>query len=183
MRIILLGPPGAGKGTQAETIAAQLKHAHVSSGDLFREEQEKGTELGLTAKSYMENGELVPNEVTIGMLLGRIAQSDCAHGCILDGFPRNVDQAKALDDALEKAGSGSIDKVALLDVGTEELVRRMLLRGRADDTEDTVRRRLEVYEEQTVPLTTYYAETEKLVKVNGAQTIEEVGKDLLAALQ
>jgi len=183
MRIILLGPPGAGKGTQAATISDRLEHAHISSGDLFRDEQKKGTELGLTAKRYMEKGELVPNEVTVAMILGRIGQTDCKDGCILDGFPRNIDQAKALDEALDKASTGGIDEVVLIDVDSEELVQRMLLRGRADDTEETIRRRLQVYEEQTAPLINYYARAGKLVKVNGQQSVEEVGKELLAALQ
>jgi adenylate kinase len=183
LRIVLLGPPGAGKWTQAEIVSETLAHAHISSGDLFREEQEKGTELGLMAKRFMERGDLVPNEVTIKMILGRVAQPDCAKGCLLDGFPRNLDQAKALDEALETAGSGGIDRVALISVSQEELVHRLLLRGRADDTEETVRRRLDVYQEQTEPLIDHYDDAGKLVKVNGEQSIEAVGKDLIAALQ
>ena len=214
MRIVLMGPPGAGKGTQAATISKTLTHAHIASGDLFREEQEKGTELGRLAKQYMERGELVPNEVTIKMVLGRISQRDCAKGFILDGFPRNVEQAEALDNAFKASNLPGIDRVALIDVPTEELIQRLggrwicrahqhpyhiinsppkrlgicdidgsELYQRADDSEETARRRLRVYADQTAPLIDYYKKQRKLVEVNGAQDIETVGKSLLSGLQ
>ena len=214
MRIILLGPPGAGKGTQAASVSKQLQHAHISSGDLFREEQQKGTDLGLLAKKYMERGELVPNEVTIKMIVNRIAQPDCAKGCILDGFPRNLDQAKALDEALKNARSKGIDKVVYINVSGGELLRRLggrwvcraaqhpyhmvsstpkkkgvcdldgsALYQRADASEDTARRPLQVYFDQTAPLVDYYKKQRKLAEVNGEQDIDKVGKDLVAALQ
>lgn len=125
MRIILLGPPGAGKGTQAANVSKALGKPHIASGDLFREEQQKGTELGLLAKRYMERGELVPNEVTIKMILGRISRPDCAMGYILDGFPRTLEQAQALDQALAKSKSPGVDKAVLIDVSDKELLRRL----------------------------------------------------------
>lgn len=214
MRVVLMGPPGAGKGTQAATISKSLNHAHIASGDLFREEQEKGTELGKLAKQYMERGELVPNEVTIKMVLGRIGQEDCARGFILDGFPRNLEQAEALDNAFKANKLPDIDRVVLIDVPTEELILRLggrwicrahqhpyhivnsptkkkgicdvdgsELYQRADDNEETARRRLKVYSDQTSPLIAYYNKQRKLVQVDGAKDIQTVGKSLFAALQ
>lgn len=214
MRVILLGPPGAGKGTQAAAMSRALKLAHIASGDLFREEQERGSELGLLAKRYMESGELVPNEVTIRMILGRIARPDCARGYILDGFPRNLEQARALEEALKKSGSPGIDRAVYINVSQGELVGRLggrwvcrkhqhpyhavnsppkrpgrcdidgsELYQRADDSEETVRRRVEVYFQQTAPLIDYYRQEGKLAEVNGEQGIEQVGKTLTAVLQ
>lgn len=214
MRVILLGPPGAGKGTQAATISKTLSLAHISSGDLFREEQEKGTELGQLAKQYMERGELVPNDVTSRMILNRIAQPDCSKGCILDGFPRNLDQAKALDAALRAARSPQIDRVIFINVSQPELMRRLggrwicrahqhpyhivssppkrpglcdidgsELYQRPDDSEETARRRLEVYFQQTEPLVDYYRKAKKLVEVNGEQDIDRVGREMIAAIK
>lgn len=213
MYIILLGAPGAGKGTQAEILSKDWGLAHVSTGDLFREAQAKGTELGLLAKSYMEKGELVPNDITIRMILERIAAPDCRRGCILDGFPRTLEQAMALDEALRPLGKG-IDKVLYIKVPTEELLRRLggrrlcrvcqtpyhdvsnppkvagicdgcggELYQRADDTVETAQKRLEVYFAQTMPLIDYYAKAGKLVEVEGNQPIEEVAKELLAAVR
>ena len=214
MRIILLGPPGAGKGTQAAAMSAALGLAHIASGDLFREEQERGSELGLLSKQYMERGELVPNEVTIGMTLDRIARSDCAKGYILDGFPRNLEQARALEEALKKGGNPGIDRVVYINVSMEELMRRLggrwvcrmqqhpyhsvssppktpgrcdidgsELYQRADDAEETVRRRVEVYFQQTAPLIDHYRREGKLAEIDGEQEIERVGKTLAAVLQ
>lgn len=214
MRIILLGPPGAGKGTQAATISAELGHAHISSGDLFREEQEKESELGLLAKQYMEKGELVPNEVTIGMILGRINRDDCNSGFILDGFPRNLDQAKALDTALAETSTSPIDSAIFIDVSRNELMIRLggrwvcrtqqhpyhvtnsppklpgkcdidgsELYQRSDDSEETARRRLEVYFEQTAPLITYYTDNGRLTTIDGERPIDQVGKELISVLQ
>ena len=183
MRIILVGAPGSGKGTQAATLTEAFDIAHISSGDLFREEQERGTELGLLAKQYMEHGELVPNEVTIKMILGRIERPDCAKGYILDGFPRNREQADALDAALVGAGAAGIDKIVYVKVSDVELLKRIAGRGRADDDEATARRRLNVYKEQTAPMIEHYRAAGRLVEVNGEASIEQVGKDLVDALE
>ena len=183
MRIILVGAPGSGKGTQAVTLTEAFDIAHISSGDLFREEQERGTELGLLAKQFMERGELVPNEVTIKMILGRIERPDCTNGYILDGFPRNRDQADALDATLADAGVAGIDKIVYVKVSDEELLRRIAGRGRADDDEATARRRLNVYQEQTAPMIDQYRAAGRLVEVNGEASIEQVGKDLVDVLK
>ncbi|MEX2599139.1 MAG: adenylate kinase [Dehalococcoidia bacterium] len=209
MRVILLGPPGAGKGTQAGIIAEQAKVAHVASGDLFRKHLGEGTELGKQAKAYMDKGELVPDDVTIRMVLERIAEPDARLGYVLDGFPRTMEQAKALDEALEKEGQ-RIDVAPLVEVETEELVRRLAgrwicrkcqtpfhevsappkqsgicdvcggeLYQRDDDKAEVVRARLETYQRQTAPLIGYYEQQGKLVRVNGQQAVEEVTSDLL----
>jgi adenylate kinase len=211
--VILLGAPGAGKGTQATTLSQSLGLVHIASGDLFREAQSKGTELGKLAKSYMEKGQLVPDEITVKMILERIAAPDCAKGVILDGFPRTLEQARALEKAL-KAQSRGIDKVLYIKVSNEELLRRLSgrwicrkcqtpyhmvssppkvagrcdqcggeLYQRADDTEETARKRLEVYFAQTAPLIDYYKKEGKLVEVQGEQSIEAVGEQMLAALR
>lgn len=213
MRIILLGAPGAGKGTQAVTVSKTLKLAHIASGDLFRQEQASGSELGLLAKSYMEKGQLVPDEVTVKMILGRISKPDCSKGFLLDGFPRTLDQAKALDNALKPKGN-NIDMVVYIKVSDDELIKRLSgrwicrdcqvpynvteappkvkgkcdhcggeLYQRADDTEETARKRLSVYFKQTMPLINYYTKAGKLVEINGEQAIKTVGKDLIAALR
>jgi len=210
---ILLGGPGAGKGTQADLISRRLGLAHIASGDLFRQEQASGSELGKIAKSYMEKGQLVPDEVTVKMILGRISQPDCASGILLDGFPRTLEQAKALDEALGKSNQG-IDLVLHIKVPSESLVRRLSgrwicrecqtpynvveappkvagkcdkcggeLYQRADDAEETVQKRLDVYVAQTAPLIEYYASAGKLAEVNGEQGIEQVGRDLIAAIE
>lgn len=213
MYMILLGAPGAGKGTQATTISETLKLPHVSSGDLFRENLGKGTELGLLAKSYMDKGLLVPDDVTVRMVLDRLSQADCANGAILDGFPRTLEQAKALDEALEKQGK-SIDRVLYIQVENDELIARLSgrwicrscqapyhttnmppkvagkcdacggeLYQRADDTVETAKKRLEVYFEQTSPLIEYYQKKGVLREINGQQDIDAVGKDLLTAVR
>ena len=212
MRIVLLGPPGAGKGTQAALIAAQKHVAHVASGDLFRKHLGAGTELGKLVKTFMDRGELVPDDVTINMVLDRIAEADAANGYVLDGFPRTMDQAKALDEAL--AGKGqAIDVTPLVEVDTEELVRRLAgrwlcrscqtpyheysappkvsgicdacggeLYQRDDDKPEVVRARLETYERQTAPLIGYYEGQGKLVRVDGQRDVEEVTSSLLQAV-
>jgi adenylate kinase len=212
LQIILLGAPGAGKGTQAVFLSKELGLAHIASGDLFRKAQNEGTELGILAKSYMENGQLVPNELTVRMILERITDPDCSKGFILDGFPRNMEQAETLDKAL--TDDKAIDRVVYIKVSPDELVRRLggrwickqcqtpynldtsppsiigkcdkcggELYQRPDDKEETIRKRLEVYFTQTLPLTGYYQKAGKLVEVNGEQGIEKVGKELVAVLQ
>jgi adenylate kinase len=212
MRIVLLGAPGAGKGTQASVIAKQRRVAHVASGDLFRKHLGDGTALGLLAKTFMEKGQLVPDDVTIEMVLERIGEPDAANGYVLDGFPRNVAQAKSLDAALAAAGQ-ELDVAPVVEVDPEELVRRLSgrwicvgcqapyheitappkmtgicdldggeLRQRDDDKPDVVRARLEIFEEQTAPLVDYYEHQGKLVRVNGQQDIGKVTTDLLNAV-
>jgi len=209
-----LGAPGSGKGTQAGAISERLGIAHIASGDLFREAQNRGDELGRQVKSYMEQGLLVPDEITIRMILERIAAPDCAGGFILDGFPRTLEQAKALDRALGERGE-AVDMVLWIEVSREELVRRLggrficrdcqtpyhqetsppriagrcdrcggELYQRPDDSPETVRKRIEVYFEQTAPLLDYYKETGKPVKViDGEGSIEEVEERAITALK
>ncbi len=212
MNIILLGAPGAGKGTQAVVLSKEKGLAHIASGDLFRAAQNSGTELGNLVKSYMEKGELVPDEVTVKMILERIAQPDCARGFLLDGFPRTIAQAEALDSALANDGK-QIDKVVYAKVPDEELVKRLSgrwicrdcqapfhmvdappkeagkcdycggeLYQRADDNEETVKNRLKVFMEQTSPLINYYTTADKLLEVNGNQSVDAVSEEMLAAL-
>lgn len=177
--IVLMGPPGAGKGTQAKLLQQVLNLPQVSTGDLFRYNLKNETELGKLAKQYMDKGELVPDEVTVAMVKDRLSQPDCASGAILDGFPRTPAQAKALDALLEELG-GKISVVPVIHVDREELVRRLMKRaeieGRSDDNEETIRTRMKVYEEQTKPLLDYYSD--KLVTVDGEQSIDAVHEDL-----
>ena len=212
MYIIFLGAPGAGKGTQAANAARKLGLVHIASGDLFRQALEKETELGLKAKSYMEKGVLVPDQITIGMVLERISAPDLKAGAILDGFPRNLEQARALDKAL--AGEGkAIDKVIYIKVPEEELLRRLggrwicrncqtpyhatnsppKVRGkcdecgvelyqRLDDTEESIRKRLEVYSDETAPLIDYYTQRGKLVEIDGEGDVDVVGRRIVATL-
>lgn len=184
--VILLGAPGAGKGTQARLLQAALGLPHISTGDLFRYNLQNQTELGKLAKSYMDRGELVPDEVTLSMVKERLSQADCAHGAILDGFPRNVAQAASLDELLAEMG-GRINVVPSIQVDRDVLIERLLkraeLEGRADDNEETIRTRMRVYEEQTRPLLDYYGSRGLVVEVNGQQSIEEVQKDLVQVIK
>ena len=179
--IILIGPPGAGKGTQAKLLEQSLGLPQVSTGDLFRYNLKNETELGKLARTYMDRGDLVPDEVTVAMVKDRLAQADTAGGAILDGFPRNQVQAAALDELLAGLG-GRITVVPNMVVDREELVQRVLKRGqiegRTDDTEETVRNRMRVYEEQTKPLLDYYSRRGLVVDVNGRQSIEAVQQEL-----
>ncbi len=213
MYIIFLGAPGAGKGTQAAMVAQELGLVHIASGDLFRQAAEQGTELGRQAKSYMEKGILVPDEITIQMVLERMSLPDCEGGIILDGFPRNLQQAEALDKAL--AGQAqAIDKVVYIKVSEEELLRRLTgrwicrqcqapyhtissppkvqgkcdrcggeLYQRADDTEQTVKKRLQVYFAETAPLIDYYTRVGKLLEVDGEGNVGEVSRRIVVAIQ
>lgn len=151
IRLVFLGPPGAGKGTQAQRIAQEYGIPHISTGDILRNAVKEGTELGKLAKSYMDKGELVPDEVIIGIIRERLSQPDVKEkGFILDGFPRTLPQAEALDELLKEL-SMPLDRVVYLNVDDEEIVKRLLARGRADDTEEVIRNRLKVYREQTAP--------------------------------
>ncbi|MBI2303386.1 MAG: adenylate kinase [Chloroflexi bacterium] len=213
MYLILLGAPGSGKGTQGEPLSHHLGVGYVASGDLFRKAQQEGTPLGLLAKSYMEQGKLVPDDVTISMILERLAASDCANGCVLDGFPRTVEQARALDSGLASRRK-TIHKALYIRVSEAELVRRLSgrwicrncqalyhetnfppqvagrcdrcggeLYQRADDRAETVAQRLRVYLSQTEPLIDYYRSQSKLAEVEGEQNVEGVAKALKTALK
>ena len=177
MRIVLMGPPGAGKGTQAVSLASQLGIPHISTGDIFRSNVSAETELGLLAKKYMDAGEYVPDSVTNEMVKHRLAQSDAAAGFLLDGYPRTVAQVAELDAILQKLGS-KVDLVIELTVDIDEVVSRLVQRaaqqGRTDDSEEVIRRRLEVYAEQTAPLIEAYRARGLLKAVDGMGEIEQV---------
>ncbi len=212
MFVVLLGLPGAGKGTQAARLKDELGLLHVTTGDLFRENIARETELGKKAKPYYDAGDLVPNELTIGMLLDRIRQPDCANGCMIDGYPRNMEQALALDQALSSDGK-QIDRAAYIEVSEDELVRRLSgrwlcpqcaavyhevsappakegvcdncgseLTQRSDDKPDVVRNRLNVNIANMQPLVDHYAGQDKLSTVDGARDPEAVSADLRKAL-
>jgi adenylate kinase len=185
LRLVVLGPPGAGKGTQAVKLAEQFACADVATGDIFRANVAEGTELGRAAQEYMDRGDLVPDELVIAMVMDRLAASDCDAGFVLDGFPRTVAQAEALDRRL--AGLGTPLEAALsFDVTEEELLRRLAGRAaaqhRADDAEQTIRHRLEVFAIKTRPLIDYYARRRLLINVDAIGPIEVVTKRILAAL-
>ncbi|MFF9341707.1 MULTISPECIES: adenylate kinase [unclassified Streptomyces] len=214
MRIVLVGPPGAGKGTQAAFLAKNLDIPHISTGDLFRANISQGTALGLEAKGYMDRGELVPDEVTIGMAKDRMEQTDAANGFLLDGFPRNVAQAEALDVVL-KADDMQLDAVLDLEVPEDEVVKRIAgrricrndsahvfhveynapktegvcdtcggeLYQRADDSEETVRTRLEVYHTQTEPIIDYYRAQNLVVTISALGKVDEVTARAMDALK
>ncbi|PSB32563.1 adenylate kinase [Chlorogloea sp. CCALA 695] len=176
-RLIFLGPPGAGKGTQALALAEKLQIPHISTGDILRQALTARSPLGITAQSYMDRGELVPDNLVQAMVEERLQQSDINSGWILDGFPRTVSQAEFLAELLQKLGHGSV-QVINLDVPDDILIERLLGRGRPDDTEDVIRRRLEVYHADTKPLIGFYSDRQQLVYVNGNQTLEAVNTDL-----
>ncbi|MDZ8185128.1 MAG: adenylate kinase [Nostoc sp. ChiSLP02] len=176
-RLIFLGPPGAGKGTQAKTLADHRQVPHISTGDILREALSKQTRLGLKAQSYMDKGELVPDILVQEMVQERLSQSDAKQGWILDGFPRTVKQAVFLEELLEQLDQSG-EKVVSLEVPDEVVVGRLLARGRKDDSEDVIRRRLEVYRAETAPLIDYYRDRQKLLTVNGNQSQEEVTDEL-----
>lgn len=181
--IVLMGAPGAGKGTQAKLLQEKLGLPQVATGDLFRANLKNQTELGKLANSYMEKGALVPDEVTVAMVKDRLAQPDCEQGVILDGFPRTVAQANSLDALLAQEFGASISIVPHIYVDVEVLVERLQKRaeieGRADDNEETIRRRMAVYQEATAPLLAHYAARGLLVEINGDRPIEVVQAELL----
>ena len=212
MNIILLGPPGAGKGTQAKTLAERTKLEHVASGDLFRAALREGTELGMLAKSYMDRGELVPDEVVISMILERITHEDCAQGVIFDGFPRTRDQATALEGALAEHHT-HIDAALYLRVPQEVLLKRIAgrqtcktcgstyniyyfpshrsgicdacgggLYQRSDDSMETAQHRLDIYFAQTMPLIEYYRSQDSLFEIDGQGEISSIAENMLSAL-
>lgn len=179
MRLVLVGPPGAGKGTQAERIAERLDVPHVSTGDLFRANLRQETGLGVEAKRYMDAGDLVPDEVTVAMVRERLVEPDAAKGFILDGFPRTASQGESLAELLADQGT-ELDAVVEFDVPDEVVVARLLGRGRSDDTEDVIRRRQQVYRDDTAPLLEYYRA--KLVSVHAVGTVEEITDRVFATL-
>ncbi|CEP50334.1 adenylate kinase [[Clostridium] sordellii] len=212
MRIILLGPPGAGKGTQAAGIVEKYNIPHISTGDIFRKNIKEGTELGKKAKGFIDQGLLVPDELTVGLVTDRISQPDCKNGFMLDGFPRNVAQAQHLDEYLKEVGI-SLDKVVNIEVGKDILVGRAVgrrickscgatyhvefnppkvdgvcdvcggeLYQRADDNEETVSKRIQVYLDETKPLVNYYSQEGIIANINGQQSIDKVFADIVNAL-
>lgn len=185
MRIVLMGPPGAGKGTQAVVVAKHLGIPHISTGEIFRSHLSQGTPLGIAAGMYMDRGNYVPDRITNAMVRNRLAQPDAADGFLLDGYPRTLDQVAVLDEMLADTGL-KIDDVVELTINTDEVIARLLKRaaeqGRADDTEEVIRRRIEIYNEQTDPLTQVYADQGILVQVDGMGGIEEVRDRVLASL-
>lgn len=213
MYIIVLGAPGAGKGTQADILSQEMNFPHIASGDLFRQALEEKTEVGLLAKSYMDKGKLVPDDVAIKMILERINQPDCTSGCILDGFPRTLHQAEILDKAFGEQGK-AIDKAIYIEVPNEKLVKRISgrrlcrvcqtpyhiissppkspgkcdkcggeLYQRSDDKEKTVKERLSIFFAQTVPILDYYKKQNKLIKIKGDFGIQEVARAIISALK
>ena len=213
MNVILIGAQGSGKGTQAELLAGALGLLHISSGDLFRQAMAEKTELGLKVKTYMDRGELVPDDLTVAMILDRLAMPDCSAGVILDGFPRTIPQEQALDKGLQEVGK-QIDVVFYLDVPREELLARLSgryickanqhvynvnthppktpgvcdldgspLYQRPDDTGEAVQRRLDIFFSETIHLLDHYREQGKLITVNGNQSIEQVHASLLEAIR
>jgi adenylate kinase len=184
-RFLLIGPPGAGKGTQAARLAESYGIPAISTGDIFRFNVKNETELGKLAKSFMDRGEYVPDSVTNDLVRDRLNMDDAAAGFLLDGYPRTADQVSELDSILEEHDK-SLDAVILLTADTDEIVRRLLNRaieqGRADDTEDVIRRRLEVYEAETAPLTSVYASRGLVIMVDGLGAIDEVTDRIVEAL-
>lgn len=186
MRLVLLGAPGSGKGTQAARLKAELGVPHISTGDMLRAAVAAGTALGRKAKAVMDAGQLVSDDILLGMLEERLAQPDARQGFILDGYPRNLAQADALDRLLARIGQ-PLDAVVKLEVPNEVILRRCEQRfaaeGRADDNPDTVRKRLAVYAEQTAPVSDYYAQRGKLKVVDGVGALDEVTARIRAALK
>lgn len=176
-RLIFLGPPGAGKGTQAQMLSEQHNIPHISTGDILRDAVAQETPLGKQAKDYMSRGELVPDALILDLIQDRLSYKDAVGGWILDGFPRNVNQADFLDKLLVKLKQNA-DCVLNLEVPDDILVERLLARQRKDDNEDTIRRRLEIYHQDTVPVIDFYQQRQVLTTINGDQTMEEVASSL-----
>jgi adenylate kinase len=179
VRIVLVGPPGAGKGTQAARLSERLGAPHISTGDLFRDNMKNETDLGKEAQRYVDAGDLVPDEVTVKMVKDRLAQSDAQEGFLLDGFPRNSAQARELESVLGELGQ-RLDAVLVFEVDDEELIQRLTSRGRSDDTEETIRHRQEVYRSETEPLIDHYSEI--AVRVNAVGSVDEITDRAMDAL-
>lgn len=185
MRVLFMGPPGAGKGTQAALLAARLGIPHISTGDIFRANVAQGTELGQQAQAFMDAGEYVPDTITNAMVRDRLTHEDCRPGFLLDGYPRTLEQVAELD-AMLRSAQQKLNVVVELTVDVDEVVKRLVKRaqeqGRSDDTEDVMRRRLEVYAEQTAPLIETYSERGILVRVDGMGSVDEVTERLIAVV-
>ena len=179
MKLLFVGPPGAGKGTQAARVAERLGIPHISTGDMFRDHVQRGTELGTRVDSIMKEGDYVPDEITGEMLGDRIAERDASEGFILDGFPRTVGQVEALDGLIGRHG---LDTVVVFEVDEDALVERLLARGRVDDTEDTIRNRFKVYQEQTAPLLDVYNPRGIVTHIDGLGEVEEITDRILEVL-
>ena len=186
MRLIFMGPPGAGKGTQAKQVATRYDIPAISTGEIFRANVGAGTPLGLKAKEYMDRGDYVPSEIANQMVRDRIGEPDAEKGFLLDGYPRTLDQVHELDDMIKATGH-QLDVALVITADRDELVARLLQRaqteGRADDTEEVIRRRQEVYAEQTEPLISLYRERDLLIEVDGMGDIDEVTDRIMAALE
>lgn len=181
MRIVFIGPPGAGKGTQAAKIVERYMIAHLSTGDMLRAARDAKTPLGLKADEYMSRGELVPDDIIIGLIRERLAGPDCRRGYLLDGFPRTIAQAEALDSMLAQQNT-PLDVVLELQVPEEELFRRLAGRGRADDKPEVIRQRLVAYRTQTEPLLEYYRNKHLLRSVDGLGSVDEIFERIRAVL-
>ena len=186
MRIILMGPPGAGKGTQATIVSRHFAIPHISSGEIFRRNMKANTELGLAARAYIDQGDYVPDDITNSMIHDRLAQPDAAHGFLLDGYPRTLDQINSLDLTLDELQQ-KLDAVVEMTADPEEVVHRLLARaeveGRSDDNDAVIRNRLVVYHQQTAPLTRVYEDRGLLIRVDALGTIDEVTNRILETLQ
>ncbi|MGM1059081.1 adenylate kinase [Saccharothrix sp. Mg75] len=180
MRLVLVGPPGAGKGTQAQVLSTKLGVPHISTGDLFRAHISQQTDLGKEVQEYLDSGELVPDEVTNEMVRGRLAQADATGGFLLDGFPRNVAQAGVLGEMLAASGH-SLDAVLEFRVDEDVVVERLLARGRTDDKEDVIRHRQQVYRTETAPLLDHYADI--VVAIDAVGEVDEISERAITALR
>ena len=180
MRYVLLGPPGAGKGTQAKLLSEKLNIPHISTGDLFRANIGEGTDLGKEAKQYMDAGKLVPTDVTARMVEDRLRQDDAQDGFLLDGFPRTVEQAEILDKLLKDMNT-ELDGVLNFKVSDDVVVERMLARGRDDDNEETIRTRMEVYRTETQPLVEHYGD--QIIPIDAEGDVDEINERALRAIQ